>query len=825
MATPLPLVGGPEGTRTQEIIDALDPEFLKLLSWDWDLRVIFYPKSHPVLGMPDCQVTGCEKGTYFGDPICMGCRVRWKKTGTPFDEFVATARRTWRSIGQEPCRVTGCQRPWKGKAPALCDAHHFQRTKSLKLSLEEYLPHPDVKPLPGFGRCEVISCYRTRHSPKIVHCHAHQNRLNGMIRRGEFDGDEAAWRLTASAVSTDREVSLRGLPRRVVAEILYVLQVRTTKGIRTRDFWLRPLADRLRVLQKPSLQEAMAMDETGLGAQVRSIVTAALTILRRLGATPETECRKDIWDLTVFGHSGSLDFTAIQQRSLLEAMKIWAYDDLPRRRSKSVRQHLQQYVAAMVFLSESLRLQRDDGGHVPALLGRTDMVNFCNRMAFLAEEGQISQHTRLNVIRRIRLVIGRMRGLGLASSGQALEGMPPQFTLFPEDVPDEPEDTEAGRDLPDEVMQQLCDNLDLLEQSSSREVRVATELMIDTGRRPDEICTLPLDCLQREPDGSPVLIYDNHKSFRLGRRLPIAKETAAVITGQQERVRQRFPDTPASELKLLPTTRANPEGKKSIALFSDTHRNWVDSLPEFLIPIVVHDNGEPTTKMLPFDKSKIFTYAYRHTYAQRHADAGILPDVLKELMDHRQLGTTQGYYRVSQERRREAVDRVTALQFDRHGNRVWRKAQGLLDSEHVRRAIGEVSVPYGVCKEPSNVAAGGQSCPLRFRCLGCEHFNTDASYLPDLEAYLADLLRSRERLMSAFEADDWARSEAMPSKEEIRRVRQLINRVKADLDDLTPEERTQIEQAISVVRRSRTVMLGMPRVGQPLPDVRPRRSA
>ncbi|WP_421109008.1 hypothetical protein [Streptomyces sp. NEAU-S77] len=134
------------------------------------------------------------------------------------------------------------------------------------------------------------------------------------------------------------------------------------------------------------------------------------------------------------------------------------------------------------------------------------------------------------------------------------------------------------------------------------------------------------------------------------------------------------------------------------------------------------------------------------------------------------------------------MDRVIALQFDRNGTRVWRKAQSLLDSEHVRRAIGEVSVPYGVCQEPSNVATGGQSCPIRFRCVGCDHFRTDVSCLPDLQAYLADLLRSREKLLSAFAADDWARSEAMPSEEEIRRVRRLIDRVKADLGDLTAEE-------------------------------------
>jgi hypothetical protein len=38
--------------------------------------------------------------------------------------------------------------------------------------------------------------------------------------------------------------------------------------------------------------------------------------------------------------------------------------------------------------------------------------------------------------------------------------------------------------------------------------------------------------------------------------------------------------------------------------------------------------------------------------------------------------------------------------------------------------VGSVAVPYGTCTEPSNVAAGGDDCPLRFRCAGCDHFRT-----------------------------------------------------------------------------------------------------
>lgn len=517
--------------------------------------------------------------------------------------------------------------------------------------------------------------------------------------------------------------------------------------------------------------------------------------LGRLGASPESEHRKDVWDLMVFtGQTGTLDFTRISQPALREAVKHWAYDDLPRRRGKRPGTAVQHYVTAMNLLSESLRLQREDGGIHPPDLHRRDIVAFCNRLAFLTETGTISARTRSKAVRNVALVLTRIRTLGLIHPGQPMAGLPTDLRLQREDTPDEPEDTEAGKDLPDAVMRQLCDHLDDLEQVISREVRVGTELLMDTGRRPEEIRDLPHDCLGQDPDGSLVLIYDNHKSYRKGRRLPIGKATAAVIT-------------------------------KPIHSIGEGHRTWVNSLPDFPVPVTVEESGQAVTRMLPFDKSRIFPYAYRHSYAQRHADAGVAPDVLNELMDHTDLKTTQNYYRVSQERRREAVDRVVALQFDRNGTRVWRKAQSLLDSEHVRRAIGEISVPYGVCQEPSNVAAGGQSCPIRFRCVGCDHFRTDVSYLPDLQAYLADLLRSRERLMSAFEADDWARREAMPSQEEIRRVRRLIERVKADLGGLTAEEQAQIGEAVAVVRRSRSVMLGMPRIGQPLPDIHARGSA
>ena len=266
--------------------------------------------------------------------------------------------------------------------------------------------------------------------------------------------------------------------------------------------------------------------------------------------------------------------------------------------------------------------------------------------------------------------------------------------------------------------------------------------------------------------------------------------------------------SPASELKLLPTSWANRDGRRplTVSALSTAHRDWLTSLGPLR-----------TAGGTVFDSAKIVLYAYRHTYAQRHADAGVPIDVLAELLDHKDLGVTRGYYRVGEDRRRDAVDKVTAMSFDRHGNRTWRDARAMLDAEHARYAVGQVAVPYGTCTEPSNVAAGGDDCPLRFRCAGCDHFRTDVSYLPDLTAYLDDLLRTRERLAAASGADDWARTAAAPPDQEIRKIRELISRIKGDIAGLDPGDRARIDEAIAVVRKHRAVSLGMPRLRQPGP--------
>ena len=319
-----------------------------------------------------------------------------------------------------------------------------------------------------------------------------------------------------------------------------------------------------------------------------------------------------------------------------------------------------------------------------------------------------------------------------------------------------------------------------------------------------------------------MLVYDNHKRDRRERRLPISQPTAEVITIQQRRVRDRFPDTPLAELVLLPTPHANPAGRKPISsgLLDLRHRTWVDQLPVLRL----HDGTE-------FDKTRIVPYAYRHTYAQRHADAGVAVDVLSQLLDHRTLEVTRRYYRVGEQRRRAAVDTVTALSFDRHGNRLWRDAHALLDSEHARYAVGDVAVPYGRCTEPSNVASRRRGLPRpvplrRLRPLPHRRLiPARPDRLPRRPAAHPRTARRRprrDRRLGPRRRHPHHRGDHPDPAADQPHQRRLAG--------LDPAERARIDNAVAVLRRHRAahpVPLGMPtiRAAAPAPPTTPEATA
>jgi integrase len=287
-------------------------------------------------------------------------------------------------------------------------------------------------------------------------------------------------------------------------------------------------------------------------------------------------------------------------------------------------------------VSESLRLSHADLGDDPAALGRRDILAFTNRLAYKQRTDQVTEASRLRIARRVRRFLDDVRTLGMTRPGHPCVDLPDDVRLRRGDVPAEADPAEHPRDLPATVLRTINEQLPVLQARSGLGERRIVELLIDTGRRPDEICTLAWDCLDRDDNGKPVLVYTDSKNNRPGRRLPIAEDTAQLVGVQKSEVRQRFPHTPLDQLVLFPCDNANPDGTKPLhaETFGNAHREFIDQIAHLLLD---EDNS-------PFDRRRVVPYAYRHSYAQRHADQGVAPDVLRELMGHRSMRTTLIYY-------------------------------------------------------------------------------------------------------------------------------------------------------------------------------------
>ncbi|MFI5065501.1 MAG: tyrosine-type recombinase/integrase [Streptosporangiales bacterium] len=782
----------------------IDASFLAGAGWDPVSRALSFPAGHRLLGRQACRVSGCGSAAHRQCcGVCWRCLTWLRGLGMTVEQISAGDRQLPpRPAGEELlCAVPGCCRETPGHRresvsaqAVLCRAHRSQFTRKRSRTLGEFLAGPGVRPLGSYETCAVTSCSRLADC-HLGYCNAHYARWR-KARSAAPRLDARAWEQAEPPVAASGQVSLRRLPPLVAVQVLFGLWRRTTDGAKTAETTLRVACRALAGQQAATIGDCDISRVPGENA--RALIRVLARHVRLAVTGPDSEQARDLWDLGVFGHRGRIDFTGITQPWLRECAKRWAAQDLPRHRGRGSCE-VRNAVNAVARLSETLSL-RPGRGDRPGELTRRDIEGFLNRLGYLESAGTISRYRRNAICRGARTVLGGIRVLGLDRPGQPAAGLPADVVISVADIPARAEPGEPGRDLPAEIMQVLCAALGDLEPG---EFRAAAQVAIDTGRRPEEIVSLPLDCLTRDRDGKAVLVYDNRKAARDRRRLPVSEDTAAVITAQQARVTAWFAGTPPGELALLPTPLRNPAGRRpaSVSWFENRHREWAGRLG----PLTTRDGT-------PFDPARIVPYAYRHTYAQRHADAGVPIDVLAQLMDHKNLDQTRGYYRVGEDRRRAAVDKVTAMSFDRHGNPLWRDARALLDAEHARYAIGQVAVPYGTCTEPSNVAAGGGACPVRFRCAGCDHFRTDVSYLPDLTAHLDDLLRTRERLAAMAGVDEWARAAAAPPQEEITRIRHLITQINGDVAQLSDHERAVIGDAVSTIRKHRAVCLGMPAI-------------
>jgi hypothetical protein len=321
--------GSRPGAAAAAVAAVLDPGFLAEAGWDPVRLVLSPPAAHPLLGRPVCQAAGCGTTAPQHSRICASCQRRLTERGLSPADVALLPARPYPVRGPGACAVAGCARERVSAPAGLCGTHLDLR-RALGISTDEFLRHPAARPLPACGPCAVAACPRQRRHRDGQYCDAHQMRLRA-IRKSDPALDEHYWRRTSTAIGCGGQVSLRGLPPLVIAEVLAGLQQRCrVNAVKTREAELRAVCDDLRRQQAASIEDYVLADDRSLA--FKGLVNCLAGHARRALATPETEVRKDQWDLVLFGHRGTVDFTGITQIWLRETTKRWAADDLPRRR-------------------------------------------------------------------------------------------------------------------------------------------------------------------------------------------------------------------------------------------------------------------------------------------------------------------------------------------------------------------------------------------------------------------------------------------------------------------------------------------------------------
>ncbi|MDQ6837798.1 MAG: tyrosine-type recombinase/integrase [Actinomycetota bacterium] len=818
-------VSGP----AERLRSLLDLPRLVSLGWDPDSRVWTVDPTQSVFSYRGCGVAGCGYKVSGKDGLCMGCLLRWRAGASSLEEFLSQplTRERWRSERLcTVCRTPGHTRPAKLNGLCLyCEATRRRRKQTVDAYIAGDDHFPAAHARPTMGICVAAACGRLA-AFRMGLCQGHHDWWRDAGRP-----EVAMWSATADPLLGDRgsRITLAGLPERFQLELLFGIQMGLDHGRKLRPSVLRTVIGWARKGDGDSFE---ALQAPGADAQCRQFIDQTIDAIALTTKTPELECTKDVWDLRVWGLAGSLYFVGgpaprnptklpmdpIHQRWLRDAAKAWAASRLP---LASTDTGVRSVVTAVGRWSAHLS-GREGGGDDPTMLAKDDITSFLAALRVMVNQGRLHPYMHTRTVSCLRRFLREGRDLELDQRGKPLFGLARSVGVELREVPAAPKrdaGDEVGDAIPDAVLVQLLgdDNLALLSPDGRRRFEIGLEV----GRRPGELCRLAYDCVaydQRineqtgEAELKPVLLHDMRKVHTVGCRLPIHEHTAELIGEQQAAVRARFPITPVAELVLFPGTQRDQGGRRPISTsrWASEMRTWVSQLE--LFEGSLDGNGSlhllrgATDGPVRFDPARLFPQSLRHTYAQRHVNAGTPVEVLRELMGHDKLDTTSGYYRISAERKRNAVKRVMPLQVTVSGARL-RLLDDPSPSDLGLYALSQVAVPMGSCVEPSNVRARGGACDFRYRCFGCTHFRTDPSYLPELRAYLTKLLATRERLAAAVpQLTDWARREAMPSDEEIDAVRRLVDTCDETLAQLDADDRGAIEEAIEVLRTGRAAM-------------------
>jgi integrase len=683
---------GQRAALLEALMAAVRPEFRSC--------VLVFDPADPVFGGDACLVGQCGR-TARAVGMCNGHHQRWVHAGRPdVAAFAVSQAGAGPWFGQAPlrgCQVRGCG--FGSARPQMCTRHLRAWQRAGEPEPGAWLAAvPPVIPSPGQAACKISYCQLWAH-PGACLCYSHYRRWKGLGRPGLEDF------IAGYDQPRDRReyADLSGLPDRLRLEVQYALQCRRDElMIKTRSTTIRSVISWLAASGCVSLLERSEQDwrATCPPEAARSQHPVALLIYahRKITALAEgegwdSEYPRDAWHLRRLGIDSAhatLQFGPISQPWLRDLVKRWT------------RWRLTTGLSAAACYRGVRALTR-----LSAFLAGADVTQASQISRDVLERYLASLAAAMAGKKEHRDHIGQVGTfLREVRRHQWDTSLPAPAMIFPEDYP------RQGRLLPralaGHVMAQVEDPVNLGRWDSPA-YRLITLILIRCGLRITDATAIPADCTIRDSDSAPYLRYYNRKMKREA-LVPIDDELEALIAGQRERNRQRWP---AGTPVLFPRATTNIDGTRPIG--SSTYR---EALYRWLEQCDIRDeHGEPV---------RLTPHQWRHTLGTVLVNRDVPQHIVQKILDHDSPLMTAHYARLSDKTVREHWKK--ARKVNAEGQPVQVRSDGPLGdaawSKH-RLSRATQALPNGYCELPLV-----RTCPHANSCLTCPMFVTTAEFLP-----------------------------------------------------------------------------------------------
>jgi integrase len=300
-----------------------------------------------------------------------------------------------------------------------------------------------------------------------------------------------------------------------------------------------------------------------------------------------------------------------------------------------------------------------------------------------------------------------------------IKGVPRERLIFGDDLPKQ--DMGASREIPEGVLMQLRKHLDSLDTMMLRMVVV----LLETGMRICELCSLSLDCL-RQNEKQEWSLYFYQMKLKQEHVVPlIDEEIVSLIQAQQQDMRKQWGE---SCPYLFPRVR--------------------DSAFPFHYSVFTRRlNVWAREKEIRDDAGSLYrfqSHQFRHSVGMRLINNDVPLEVIARLLGHSSVEMTKIYARKRNSVIREEFERARRKRktVNYHGQIVTGDIRANdLDVQMLRKGIRGQTLPLGGC---GRILLLG-NCDHANVCLTCQFWLTSTEDLPGLRAFYSKALRLNQQ--------------------------------------------------------------------------------